>query len=72
MKRFQVIGKGESDSLRGAQALSAKGSKDKPPIFLSVDCVTVDGKVRPKPGATPAAAWDGKTWEYFCKVFGEM
>lgn len=83
MKRFQVIGfglmpVGESDTLRGAKMVASSftapmpnGTTYKPKIYLATDCVE-DGFVRPLGGAKPCSIWDGKTWEDFYPVFGEM
>lgn len=87
MKRFQVIGRwgdcyGESDTLRGAKQIATKVAKTteaymysptKPYIYLLPDCiVTWSGEVTNKPNAQPCSVWDGKTWEDFSSVFGEI
>ena len=76
MKRFQVIdpndGKryGESDTLRGAKMIASahaikfdNGTSYKPCIYLSSALYE---------GAEPVSIWDGRTWEDFYPVFGEI
>ena len=87
MKRFQVINRygdrcGESDTLRGAKQIATNVAKTaeeykyscaKPYIYLLSDCiVTRSGEVINKPNAQPCSVWDGKTWEDFSSVFGEL
>ena len=77
---------GESDTLRGAKMIASKHSEywdnwqgwHKPKIYLAEDCEQVEqtdfnlSGIIPKPFAEPVSVWDGKTWEHFAPVFGEM
>ena len=85
MKRFQVINEhgrsiGESNTLRGAKQIATKhswktedGKVEKPCIYLLPDCVVLwSGEVINKTLAQPCSVWDGKTWEDFSSVFGEI
>lgn len=85
MKRFQVIGGafgfknyGESDTLRGAKMIASRKEHPvygKPCIYLSSDCFETEKHgAHPELGAKPVSIWrkDGKTWEDFSPVFGEI
>ena len=75
---------GESDSLRGAKMIASKHEEcwdnwqgwHKPSIYLASDCVKDDRYHCAIPdkfhGAQPVSVWDGKTWEDFAPVFGEI
>lgn len=76
---------GESDTLRGAKMIASKwghtyeGGLYKPSIYLTDDCekesprnFTNPTGIVPKKNAQPVSVWDGKTWEDFSPVFGEI
>ena len=83
MKKYQVIGGafnfknyGESNTLRGAKMIASKHEHPvfgKPRIYLASDCFeTVEYGAHENIDAKPVCVWDGKAWEHFAPVFGEM
>lgn len=78
--------RGESDTLRGAKMLASRFSVPwkatkrgmltrKPTIYLASYCKTdaISRNVVPVQANTGVAShWDGKTWEDFSPVFGEI
>ena len=80
--KYRYTNYGGSDTLRGAKIIASRneekalGLSIKPRIYLASDCVECmeKGKLVPYPlyFANPVCVWDGKTWEHFAPVFGEM